>query len=88
MIGFDADGKPLKKGDHVVIINADGRGVRALEYKIEKRATVICKYPGNTMRSYEIGIQFEQESDYLHNLCGEIDTESGYWVYSRNIRKI
>ena len=68
----------------MIIINADGSGVGALEYKIGKRATVICKHTGN----YEIGIQFEQESDLLHNLNGEIDTETGYWVYSRNIRKI
>ena len=88
VIGFDADGTPLKKGDRVVIINADGSGVRALEYEIGKRATVICKHPGNTIESYEIGIQFEQESDLLHNLSGEIDTETGYWVYSRNIHKI
>ena len=88
VIGFDADGTQLKKGDRVIIINADGSGVRNLAYNIGKTATVICKYRGSDTRSYEIGIRFAQESDLLHNLNGEIDTESGYWVYSINIRKI
>lgn len=88
VIGFDADGTPLKKGDRVVIINADGSGVRALEYSIGKRATVVCKYPCNIVGGYEIGIQFEQETEFLHNLSGEIGTETGYWVYSKNVLKI
>ena len=88
VIGFDADGTPLKKGDRVIIINADGSGIRNLEYNIGKTATVICKYRGSNIRSYEIGIRFAQESDLLHNLNGEIDTEAGYWVYEKNIRKI
>ena len=88
IICFDADGTPLKKGDRVVIINADGSGVRGLENKIAKIATVICKYTMSGMRSYKVGIQFEQKAEFLHDLSGEIDTETGYWVYSRNIRKI
>ena len=72
----------------MVIINADGNGVIALKYNIGKRATVICKYPCNIAGGYEIGIKFEQEAELLHNLSGEIDTETGYWVYSRNVVKL
>ena len=87
IIGFDADGTPLKKGDRVVIINADGYGVKALEYNIGEKATVVCKYPSCNSTTFEIGIQFEQETEFMHNLSGEIDTETGYWVYSRNVVK-
>lgn len=74
-----------KIGDRVRVINADGGGVTSLQSRIGVEATVAA-FPDNI--DFDIGLDFGTPSLDLHDLAGKITSNSGYWVFFRNIERI
>lgn len=74
-----------KIGDRVRIMNDAGWGVDALHCRLGVEATVAA-FPEDG--AFDIGLDFGTPSDDLHNLSGNITSDSGYWAFFGNIERI